>query len=511
MSRISMSIKNITYSITSQVLLILTQFILRKIFIENLGIDYLGINGLFANIISVLSFAELGVGTAIIYNLYQTVASKDDYKTASLLNFYKRVYIGIMFIIATIGVSLFPFLDYFIKNKPAIHNINYYYFFFLISTIASYFSVYKSSIIIAKQNNYVVTSISFLVSISIQIFQAIALILTKNYTLFLSINLIGILVKNIYITQYVNKLYPDVINNKATIDSETKSDIGKNIKGMIFQKIGGVMVDSTDNIIISSFIGLNYVGLYSNYYMVILALRKLINNVFEQITSSLGNLCAQENIEKAHEVFLSINFINFWMISYIGIGIVNCINPLIGLWIGDEYLFTFQIVFVISLNFYLKGMRETLIIFKHANGLYWEERYKGIAEATINLIVSLILVNIFGFIGVLIGTAVSTITTVLWIEPYILYRNYFSNRSKYSLLNYFKKYALQFLIYLSLSFILLFLNNVLFAETTISNLLYRVILVTIVVNGIYIIIFHKTPEFIYFKEIALKYTNRSRK
>lgn len=508
MSRRNMSLKNIGYSITSQLLLILTQFILRRIFIENLGIEYLGVNGLFTNVISVLSFAELGIGTAIIYNLYQTVASNDDYKTAALLNYYKKVYTIIMILIAVIGICLFPFLDAIMKDKPDIANINYFYFFFLASTILSYFSVYKSSIIIAKQKNYLVTSFTFISSLCIQVVQVITLILTKNYTVFLTVNLIGILVKNIYLTQYVNKLYPEVINSNANIDEKTKLVIGKNVKGMLFQKIGGVMVDSTDNIIISSFVGVYYVGLHSNYYMVILALRKLINNIFHSLTSSLGNLCALENTEKTHKVFLSINFINFWIVSYIGIGIISCINPLVQLWIGKEYLFSYQVVFLLAFNFYLKGMRETLIIFKHANGLYWEERYKGIAEAAVNLIASLILVNIFGFIGVLIGTAISTITTVLWIEPYVLYKNYFNNSDEFSLNNYFRGYANQFILFIVLSLVCLFINNIFFNATSVANLIYRTLLCTVIVNGFYFLIFYRTNEFRYFKNIVFSLVKR---
>ena len=339
-------------------------FIAQKIFINTLGQTYLGINGLFTNIISMLSIADLGIGAAITYNLYKPIAEDNKERISILINFYKKSYRVIALIILILGCIIMPFLTSIVSEEDIQNvNANIYFIFalFLIDTVASYLLTYKRSMLYANQKNYIISLVHIGYVLILNIIQIIILLFTHNYYLYLIIKIICRITENIIITNIVNKIYP-YLKEKVTskLDAETRTDINRRLKASIFHNIGGFVVLGTDNIIISKFLGISVVGLYSNYYLIINTVNTLLSQIFSGITASLGNLLVEKNNGKAYDIAKKLMFVNFWIYSFATIAIYEIINPFIKVWLGENFLFDNLTVLILSLNFYFQVMRRTM-------------------------------------------------------------------------------------------------------------------------------------------------------
>ena len=437
MSRSEKSLKNLVTALIGQSIGLIISFVARIVFIKFLGAKYLGVNGLFTNILSVLSLAELGVGEAITFSLYKPLALNDTYKCNMLMQLYKKVYIFIGFFIFIVGISITPFLKLFISENSNINNLEIIYILFVLNSALSYFFSYKRNLIIADQNRYIATIYRYAFYLILNICQIIYLVLVKDYIGFLVLQIINTILENIFVSIKANKMYPYLQNNdKIPLDNESKSQIIKNTKAMMMHKIGGTIVNSTDNIILSKFVSIVSVGVYSNYYLIISALNTIYNQIFSSLTASVGNLYITESREKTYNIFKNIYFLNFVVYSISAVCLLTLINKFITIWLGDEYIFSFSIILILVVNFYITGMRKSVLTFKEAVGLFYNDRWKSVIEGIINLIASIILVKICGIFGVFFGTFISSISTCVWIEPYILYKDGFDK----SVSLYFKKY-----------------------------------------------------------------------
>lgn len=429
MSRQENSLKNTLIGTICHITTLLIGFVTRTIFIHFLGKDYLGINGLFTNVLSLLSFAELGIGTAIVYALYKPLADNDERQICSLMNFYKKAYVFIGFFIAAVGLGLVPFLDVFIKDKPAVSNLDVLYILVLTNTVISYFFTYKRSLIIASQNSFVNSINTTIFTLLQNVFQIFVLILTRNYIYYLFVQICSTLLSNISISIKANKMFPYLRKyKKERIEKATVKSIGKNVVAMMSSKIGSVIVSGTGNLFISAFVGVGAVALYSNYVLIYNMLNGVINQVFNAITASVGNLTAKESSERSNEVFNKVFFVNFVIMCFSSTCLFVLFNPFIEFWIGNEYLLPMSIVSLIVLNFFIYGIRHTSITYINAYGLFWQIKYKSLVEAAINIAVSLILLIKFdmGMYGVLLATTISTVLTNVWWEPYVVYKYRFN-------------------------------------------------------------------------------------
>lgn len=505
MSRTLNSLKNVKYAIYGQTFGIIINFISRTIFVRILSVEYLGINGLFSNILSILSLAELGIGPAIIYSMYKPLAEKDEVKLKALMNLYKKAYIVIGIIIGIAGTLLTPFLDFFINDIPNIPHIKLIYILYVSNSAISYFFSYKRNIIIADQKKYIDTLYHYTFYFLRNILQIFILLFTKNYILYLVIQLLSILLENVSISKKTDELYPFLKNNKESLELVEKKTIFKNVKALMLHKIGSVLVLSTDNILISKFIGLIEVGLYSNYLIIIQTLTTLFGVIFNSITSSVGNLAVTEGQRKNERIFMCIDLMCFWLFAFASICLIVLFNPFIQLWLGEQYLFSFPIVLLIVINFYLSGRRQSILTFRAALGLYWYDRYKPLFEAGVNLIVSIILVKQIGIKGIFIGTIVSTLTTCFWIEPYVLYKHGFKSPVK----SYFIKYFIYIFLMIVAGVITYIVASV-FNGTGFIVFCVKLIICIIIPNIIFVICFWRTEEFEYFKNIFKSYFNTSR-
>jgi O-antigen/teichoic acid export membrane protein len=485
------SVKNISVAIFGQIFGILITFIARIVFVKTLPTEYLGINGLFTNILSILSLADLGISSAIVFSLYKPLADKDETKIKALMRFYSKAYKIVGVIVLLLGLLIYPFLDFIIKDKQEINNIGIFYLLFLANSVISYFYAYKRTIIIADQKNYIATIYRYSCFFILNIVQIILLLLTKNFLFFLLAQITFTLVENVLVSKRADKLYPFIKNNHEKLDKETKGVILKNIWALSYHRVGGILVSSTDNIIISSMVGLYYVGLYSNYILITMAVSMVIGQIFASLASSVGNLNAVESKAKSFSIFNTIQFVNFWMLYFSSICLIVLLNPFISIWIGREYLLDFSTVLFIVINFFVTGMRKTVLIFKDSFGLFWHDRYKSIIEAIINLIASLILAKQFGMVGVLIGTFISTMTTCFWVEPYVLYKHGFNKRIK----EYFINYSINIIIATTVGVLTYITSQYFFNEYNLVNFIGKLAICIIIPNVIFILLYYRNNEF----------------
>ena len=493
MSRVKNSVKNIKYGVVGQILSLVVSFVARMVFVSTLGSEYLGLHGLFTNVLSILLFAELGIGAAIAFSLYKPLSEQNIPKIKVLMRLFKRAYITIGIIIATLGLSIAPFLSFLVKDMPNIPHIHLIYLMFVTNSAISYFFSYKRSLIIADQKRYIATYYRYGFFIILNILQSIFLITTKNYLLFLVLQILFTFIENLIVSRKADKLYPYLKEKTSeNLDGDTKKTIVRNVKAMMIHKIGGIVVNGTDNLLISKFVGLISVGIYSNYLLVITALNSIFGMIFQGVTASIGNLGATQSEEKSLFIFKCLNFIGFWIYGFATICLINLINPLISIWLGEEYLFSVSLVMVITVNFYLTGMRLSVLTFRDALGLYWNDRYKPLFESSINLVASIILVKKFGIVGVFIGTTISTLSTCFWVEPYVL----FKYGLKSSTVSYFIRYIINTLILL-LGASLTWLICSFIDGFTILSFSLKLLVCIVVPNVIFTLVFRRTEEFNY--------------
>ncbi len=488
------SIKNTIVSFSSNLLTIIIGLIAQGIFIKILGSEYLGINGLFSNIISMLGIVELGVGSAIIYHLYKPIVEEDIKKVKALMNFYKKCYTIIALIILTIGLMITPYLNLFIEEVTIDINISLVYILFIIEIVCSYLLSYKRSIINANQKNYLVNFIHIGYLVILNILEIIILVLTKNYYLYLVIKIVMRILENIGVTLLANKLYPYLKHNNEKLDENTKKDIFQKVKALFFHKVGGFIVLGTDNIIISKFIGIIEVGLYSNYYMIIDAIEKLFGQVIRAITPSVGNMLVKESSEKSFEIFKRVRFLNFWIATFSGISLLVVMNSFITVWIGSKYLLATCVLIVLVLNYYAKSMRSCHMIFKEAAGIYYEDRYIPLLESVLNIVASLILLKYFGLAGIFMGTIISSLALYCISYPKYVYKKLFNR----SYLNYTKETLGYLSIFLVLAVITYKISRLIVINNAFLSLIINCLIAVVIPNLVLLIIFWHTDNFKYY-------------
>ena len=500
MSRTEQSVKNTMASFVIQVGTILLNFVSRTVLIKTMGEQYLGISGLFGNILSMLSLAELGIGTTITYWLYEPMAKNDEQRVSVLMGVYSKVYNALGVIVLVIGVSLAPFLDFFMKETPDIPHITLIYILYVIHMAMTYFVVYKSTLINVAQKNYIVSSIKFIIFVITSLAQIGILLVFKNYIAYYCCSIGSVLAGNIIVSLKAEKMFPFLKNPvKGKLTKEEKIEIKKDISAMFSHNIGSFVLTSTDNLVISKFVGVIEVGLYSNYTMILHAIQTFLNLIFSSLTSSIGNLLNSTDREQSYSVFKNILFATSWLVGFCAICFYVLYNPFITLWLGEKYIFDQFVVFLIVLNFYLAFIRRPANTFKLCVGLFRNDRYKPFIESTINLVTSIWLVQKWGIAGVFMGTAISTITACIYVEPYILYKHYYEK----SVFEYFKLLFKYVFVTVIAGGIIILLSAAI-KKVTFFSFLYQLLLCILIPNILFIFFFHNTAEMEYFKRLVQK-------
>lgn len=497
-NRTSNGIRNMVIVFSSTIFNIIFQFLNRAFFVRLLSTEYLGINGLFTDILSVLALSELGVGSAMMYALYKPVAENDTEQIKSIMQLYKKLYRGIGIIILVIGTVLTPFLQYLIKDMPDLPMIQVYYLLYLINSAISYFLVYKKTLIVCNQEEYITVLVSTGVSVLGKTMQIIFLFLTKNFLVYLLIQISFSFLENLINSFIADKKYSYLKSKDVRpLKKEDTYEIKKNIKAMMTHKIGTVVVNSTDSIIMSKLLGLTALGIYSNYNLIIYNISSILRKVLWSLSASVGNMVAEGNKEKSEKVFNNILFAAFWIYSFCAVSIYTLSQPFISLWVGKENLFDHIIVFVLVICFFLEGIRLPALVMRDVTGVFYNDRFKPLLEASVNLFASIPLTIVFGIAGVKLGTIISYIFVAIWIEAYVLYKNYF----KKSVWPYLKKLAFYFLLMVLLCISANYICE-LYKGPEIYQLFIRGGICCIYPNLVLFILFRKKEEFAYLANLA---------
>ena len=494
-SRTTNVIRNIIGGVGGQIFTSILMFVCRTYFIKLLGAAYLGVNGLFSNILSMLSLAELGIGPAIVFSMYKPIADNDELHIAKLMNFYKSAYRIVACVVAVIGLVLLPFLNYLIKDTGGVENLRLIFILILSNTVISYFYAYKGSMLNADQKSYITVIFRNIFAVIQNIAQIIVLIITGNFILYLIVQIITTFLGNFIQAIYVDKKYPFLVKYKnEKIDKDERKSIMKRVQGMMMHKIGGFVLNSTDNLVLSKFVGLVAVGVYSNYLMIINLVKTYVSFFSSSISASVGNLIAKETKEKRYEVFNSIFLVYFWIYALCFIAFWVLFKPFMTWWLGSDYLLGSATLFVVLLNFYCYGIQECINTFTNATGMFWETRHKPIAECIINLGVSIFLASKIGILGVFIGTMASYVCT-FWINPIVIYKKQFNK----NVIVYFARYALYVIIACGTALGLEWLCSQLMPKPDLLTIVLRCLICAIVPNKLFCAIFFKTKEFRYCK------------
>lgn len=442
--RTKYSFINMAVGLGGQLINLLLAFAGRMIFIRYLTVEHLGVNGLFSNILSMLNLAELGIGGAMIYSMYKPVAFDERDKICRLMNLYRILYRCVAATVLILGLGLLPFLDYLIKENKGVNHLPFIYLMYLTNTVGSYFLSYKNSVLQASQRSYIRISYEQLLHFIQIVAQIIILIFTRNFILYLLIQLAGEFAVNVLVSVKVDKDYPYLKEKSAKGLLPSREEIHglvKNIGALSLHRFGGAFVRGTDSLLLSAFIGLHTVGIYDNYKIVLSNLNALLSRMINAFTGSIGNLGATECSEKIYEVFCVLDFSIFLVYGYFAGGMAVLFNPFIQLFFGEQYVFSQAVVMTLVIDFYITGMRQIVLQFRNVMGLFWYDRYKPLAEVAINLVVSIVLVKKYGVVGVFIGTIASTVLTCFWVEPYVLMRYGIKENWKDKLRVYFLQYC----------------------------------------------------------------------
>jgi O-antigen/teichoic acid export membrane protein len=479
--------------------MLLTQFITlvlaftsRTIFIKTLGAEYLGLNGLFFNILNTLSLAEMGIGMAIAYALYKPIAQNDKEQIKSILAFYRKCYFFIGIFIIAVGCLMLPFLPYLIKGEVTVPvNIYNVFLCFLANSAITYFFAHKRTIIDETQNKYLTTSIDFAVNTIVSAVQIIILLLFKNYMAFLFARILGTVIDSVIIFIFANKRFPYIKEKAVFLSYAARKKIWSDVSILFFHKLGGVVITGTDFLIISAFVGIEAVGIYSNYTLIVGTVTMFCNLFITGADASIGNAIATLEKKEVYAVFRKMAFLIFCIGGISTVCLVNLLNPFIELWVGKDYLLSDSVIYVIVANFFLMQNRWLVNTFKFDAGIFRPDMYKPLVEIAFNLSLSIFLVRIYGILGVLIGTLANTFFINIWVEVFIAHKYIFATR----IVRYLKMYAAQIFALLISCVLSLYINN--FVELFAGKAAVSISTATTV----YFLFFFKTEEFKYFVEL----------
>lgn len=493
-SRTRKSLLNLEVTVFTQVANLLIKFINRTIFIRILGVEILGINGLYTNILTLLSMAELGLGNAVIYSMYKPLKNNDTKKISALITFYKKIYTVIIFVILIVGFSFLPFLNYIINVEVPIANFKLYYILFLFDTVVSYIFCYKQSIINADQKVYIIKIINFIVQVLQFIIQIAVLLLFKNYILYLIVQVFCTLLNNVLCSLLANKKYP-YIKESVELSKKEKRDIFSNVKSLFMYKISGTILNNTDNIFISILIGTTMVGYYSNYFMVISALNGIIYLVFNSATASIGNLMADDDKDKQNEIFLQLNLLCFILTGICAIELFGIFNDFIKLWIGGEFILSNWVVYITIINLYIYNMQIPVWIYRDTTGLFKDAKSATIVLTAMNIILSYIFGKIFNLFGILFATAISRLLVTTWQQPFILYKKILNTSPKRFFIN-----KIYYILVLAITLIPVYIFSNFFRATTYMLLTIKICGIGIIAIVCFYLMLAKTKECLELKE-----------
>ena len=494
-------------AVVCQVLMILVNFVLRRVFIGTLGEVYLGLNGLFADILAMLSLAELGFGVSITYSLYRPVAEGDTEKVRSLMLLYRNIYRAVGLFVLLAGLAITPWLDFFVSEMPDIpESIRLIYILNVVNASVSYLFIYKASLLFADQKKYTELIITTGVKFTAAAAEIAILLIWRDYIAYLGAVIAGTLIQNILISRKVEKTYPYLGGRGASpLPASEREAIRKNVGAMAFHKLGAVIIFSTDSILMAKYVSVAAVGLYSNYMLIRKALSSVIEPAFTGITSGFGNMNVSEDEDHKYRSFNNVLFFAAWAFGFCSICLLCLFNPFISLWLGEKYTFGPAVVLLIVISFYLYAMRMPAGSARDAMGLFTKDKYKPIPECILNLGLSILWAKQLGaaygaeggIAGVVLGTIASTILVPFWVEPLVVYKYGFGKRAW----SYFIRFAVYTAVTAAACLACVWLCGL--TPGGIAGFALKALICLTVPNFVFLICYHRTSEFRFLKDYVL--------
>lgn len=416
--------RNILFGVLQNLYNIFVPFLLRTALIYLLGEQYLGLNSLFGSVLQVLNLAELGVGSAMVYCMYKPIAEDDTDTICALVALYRKYYFYIGAIIALAGLSLTPVIPRLIKmdTVPADMNVYFLYWLNLASTVLSYWALtYKSSLLSAHQRTDISSKIEIGMSVITYGAQFAILIFWHNFYLYTAVTLIVGVIGNLLTAWVVDRMYPRY-HPKGVLPKEITGKIGKSIRDLFTSKLGAVIYDSADTIVISAFLGMTVLAVYQNYFYILTAVTSFIAIVFRSVTAGIGNSLTVESEDKNYLDLRKFTFIIVWIAGFCTCCLLAMYQPFMELWMGKRLMLSYSAVVCFGIYFFIRQINSLLNLYKDAAGMWHEDRFRPLIAALFNLVLNLILVQYIGIYGVILSTVLAILVVG---EPWLLY-NLFS-------------------------------------------------------------------------------------
>jgi len=427
-SRMTYATRNLTTSMVSQGVYIIIKFINRTVFVHTLGSAYLGVNGLFSDVLTMLSLTELGLDTAINFKLYKPLAENDTERVKVLMKFYRYAYVVVGVSMLILGALLVPFLPYLIKDydtlEPLGINPVFIFFLYLLQSVTSYlFFASRSAIIKADQKEYIISITNIIFQILLNITQIIVLIILKDFTIFVVLTIVFVIGQNFANAVIAKKMYPDVFQKTSDrISKEELKDMFKDLGAVFVSKVNTVALKSTDNIVLGAFIGIEEVGIYSNYLLFYTTIKTLMQRVYNATKAGMGNLFAESNSEKKYHFFKLMNYISILLYGTCAVGIAALADEFVECWLGNEYVIVQPFSILMGVEIIFMGIKQNLTQIRNVAGLFRQMWFRPLLGIIINVGLSVLLVQFIGIYGVLIGTIAADVFTNFLLDPKIIYR-----------------------------------------------------------------------------------------
>lgn len=492
--------KNIIFGTILKVYQIIVPFAIRTAMIYLLGVEYLGLNSLFTSVLQVLNLVELGIGSAMVFSMYKPIAEDDEKEICALMKLYKIYYRVIGGVILVLGLIICPFIPKLIKSGvPTDLNVYILYLLNLMATVLSYWLfAYKNCLLQAHQRTDITSKITIIVNTVMYIVQFLLLFIFRNYYFYVIALLLGQIANNIVTAMIVDKIYPQYKANGNLPKSQVK-EINKRVKDLFTSKIGWVIVNSADSIVISSFLGLTILAVYQNYYYIITALTGIVNVIFNSCTAGIGNSIIVDTKEKNYNDFKKFTFIISWIAGFCSCELICLYQNFMTLWVGKDLLLDFQCIIYLVMYFYVYEINSILTVYKDASGIWHKDRFRPLITALMNLILNVVLVNIIGIHGVLLSTVISTLAVGM---PWLI-KNLFTEIFKQSPQNYVCKVA-KYTFVTAINICITYFTCMVLPENSILSLIIRLVVCCVICNMFFFIVYCKTFEFKEAKAMVLK-------
>jgi len=505
MGRTEKSIKNIVFGIGAQLITTLLTFVSRTIMLNCLGLEVISLNGLFKEVIEALSLAELGIGSAIVYNLYKPLAEKNEEKVCQLMTFFKQAYRIIAIVIFLLGMVVCAFVPYIVKDIGYSQNyIRMVFLLFVANIASSYLFSYKISLLNADQKSYIYSFYSAIIKVVTVVIEVCIILISKNYIVYL-ISCIGLtLLTNYIISTRIDARYPYLRDEK--LPTEERRHIFDNVKNIFIKELSGKVTNSTDNILISTIISTIMVGKYTFYSTILNVFKQFTSHVDTGIRASMGNLFASGTKKECETVLYRLTWGYCTLGVICGVCFFSCCQSFISFWVGEEYLLTLPVVFILAMNLFLFMCSKPIYAAMHVAGLFKEGRNISIIGSVVNLVISIIFAHYTGIFGVFFGTFLTYIIQII-MKMYYVYKLKFQCGGK--------RYYLYMFNYLLLFVLLVFVCNTLCGMVNTSIDFLDFLIQGIISAGIcglgIILCFWRSEEFKYYKNLALTYASKLKK